>query len=289
MMHELSEIKFSSFIRNTNDCALVIASFQPNLLASEILRVTLGSINKFNYVDTSVWVIDVGSGKKSHLVSPNEFKNFNFIYVDRIPEEKKCNFYLKFLSWIKKKNKGSYENGWMLEFAKKLFLKINYNPSFFMTLHMDVMFTNPETINKLRQKLLKKQYIACGVIDQMNLGNEYKILHPLGCMWNYNLFKKLNLNFMPKFPKFDVGEKAISVSLDKNFKIFAYENSRNDSFLLDRIHDKYKSLKSVDVCVDENNNVIFLHLGRGILKSSNKYKKNSFTTIDWINWYKNNL
>jgi hypothetical protein len=94
---------------------------------------------------------------------------------------------------------------------------------------------------------------------------------------------------MPKFPKFDVGEKAISDSLDKNFKIFAYENSRNDSLLLDRINDKYKSLTTVDVSVDENNNVIFLHLGRGILKSSNKYKKNSFTPIDWINWYKNNL
>jgi hypothetical protein len=177
----------------------------------------------------------------------------------------------------------------MLEFAKKLFYKINYNPSFFMTLHMDVMFTNQETINKLRQKLLNKEYIACGVRDQMNLGNEYKILHPLGCMWNYNLFKDLNLNFMPKFPKFDVGEKAVADSLDKNLKIFGYENSRNNKFLFDKIDNKYKSLKSVDICVDENYNVIFLHLGRGILKSSNKYKKNTFTTIDWINWYKNNL
>ena len=63
---------------NTN-IALVIASYQPNKKASDLLRTALKSIIINTVVDHSIWVIDVASPRHDFIVKPEEFKNVNFI------------------------------------------------------------------------------------------------------------------------------------------------------------------------------------------------------------------
>ena len=157
----------------------------------------------------------------------------------------------------------------------------------------DIIFTSYNILKNLRAKLEQnKNLIAAGFREQPNLGKRYKILHSLGCMWNYDLFKKLNLNLYPKFPDFDLAEYAIAKSLDKGYKTYSLKNARIEKSLIKNIkEDKYLKLgDGVDICLDENSDVVFLHLGRGISKSLyNKDNNKKFTAKEWISWYNQNF
>lgn len=280
--------------KSIKDVALVFSSYQPNRNASDILRVALDSLEKINLENTSVWVFDVGSPKSKTLVNPAEYEKFNFIYVDfspttwsQTPLIKKI---IKKLFLQKAPREGSYANSWTLEFALDYFNEINYCPKFFMTLQTDIIFTHFNSIKNLYDKMLNDENIAAsGFRMQDNLGKKYKIIHPLACMWNFKLFKKLNLNLFPDFPNFDVGEKAIVKAIDSGYKISGYKNLRTDSNTDNvKIDKKFLLLGSgVDICLNEDSEVVFLHLGRGIEKSKsvNSYHK-KFSSTEWINWYK---
>ena len=84
-------------LNRDNNTALVFASYQPNKISSDILRVALDSLEKINLANISVWVIDVGSPKSDYLVKQNEFKNFNFLYVNFTPTSwERTSFFEKF-------------------------------------------------------------------------------------------------------------------------------------------------------------------------------------------------
>ena len=53
------------------------------------------------------------------------------------------------------------------------------------------------------------------------------------------------------------------------------QNSYNDFSVKDKINKKYIELgDGVDIAIDENSEVLFLHLGRGVIKSEGKYENN---------------
>ena len=67
----------------------------------------------------------------------------------------------------------------------------------------------------------------------------------------------------------------------------------NDSLLVDIINEPYKSWGKecgIDRCLDSDNNIMFLHLGRGtvkFLKTYNKFGKKTFN--DWIEFIEGQL
>ena len=86
--------------------------------------------------------------------------------------------------------------------------------------------------------------------------------------------------------------KKIAAATDKGYKILGYRNLRTKKLLENELIDKkFLSLgNGVDVCVNDNLDVVFLHLGRGIEKSNNaNFKSQKFSSLDWINWYKENF
>ena len=284
-------------LNRQNNTALVFASYQPNKISSDILRIALDSLEKINLENISVWIIDVGSPKSDDLVKQHEFKNFNFLYVNFTPRSwERTSFFEKIFKIIFLQNaprSGSHANAWTLEFALSYFDKINYHPDFFMTLQNDVIFTDFNSISDLRKKMIEnKNFIAAGFREQDNLGKTYKIIHSLACMWNLKLFKKLNLNLYPDFPNYDIAEKSMAVAIDKGYKILGYRNLRTEKLLeSEYISEKFLSLgNGVDICVNEKLNVVFLHLGRGIDKSKDiNFNSEKFSPLDWINWYKTNF
>lgn len=295
----IEKYKFKTYLskKKINDTALVFASYQPNKISSEILRIALRSLEKINLENISVWIVDVGSPPADYLIKQNEFNDFNFLYVDYVPTSWQQTSVLKkilkkfFLQ--KAPRAGSYANAWSLEFALSYFDKINFYPDFFMTLQNDVIFTNFNSISDLRKKMLSnKNLIAGGFREQKNLGNKYKIIHSLACMWNMKLFKKLKLDLYPDLPNYDLAEKSIATATDKGYKILGYRNLRTKRLLENELIDKkFLSLgNGVDICVNDNLDVVFLHLGRGIEKSNNtNFNSQKFLPQDWINWYKENF
>ena len=280
--------------KNTNT-AIIFASYQPNKIASDLLRVALNSLSKIDLENCSVWIIDVASPNSENLVKHSEFKKFNFLYVKFLPQDLNKNIFQKILNFLslRSKREGSFINSWSIHFALNYFKNISYDPKYFLTLQTDIIFTSYNILGNLKLKLEQnKNLIAAGFREQPNLGKKYKILHSLGCMWNYDLFKKLNLNLYPKFPDFDLAEYAIAKSLDKGYETYSLKNARTDKSLINNIkEEKYQHLgDGVDICLNENSDVVFLHLGRGISKSlDNKDNNKKFTAKEWISWYYKNF
>jgi hypothetical protein len=108
------------------------------------------------------------------------------------------------------------------------------------------------------------------------------ILHILGCMINFRLFRSLELDFLPDLPKHDVGD-LISVKFRQNkYNLFACRNTLHEPNLVDLIshHSPIRNLQ-VDRSFDDDGNVVFLHLGRGIRKSVNENILGT-TPVEWV-------
>jgi hypothetical protein len=272
------------------DIALVIASYQPNEKASELLRIAITSITKFTKVKYSLWVIDVGSPSHPKRVNPNEFPNVNFIYIKKTPiRYGKLNTIKKILTlnFSKKELRdGSYINAWSLQYATEYFGNINYKPKYFMSLQMDIMITKSGWMKDcLLSEFSSNKVIAVGVRKQKCLDKSQYILHSLGCLWKYDLFMKLNLDFWSKIPNYDVGELAIIKSLNKGYEIKHLLCTYNDVIDFD-YEDVYEDF-IYDRVFNRSNEIIFLHLGRGINKSNSKngVLKNKLDVNDWKEIY----
>ncbi len=273
------------------DLAVIFASYQPNKTASDLLRISLKSLKNTTLNQISVWIIDVGSPNHEHLVKKDEFPEFNFVYINYIPRSN-LNLFQKLFQILVNgsiKREGSYINSWSIHFALEYFKKKSYIPDYIFTSQTDVIFTEANSLQELKKKFsLNKKLIAAGFRGQKNLGKNYDIIHSLGCMWDYKKFLHLKLNLYPNFPDYDVSELAIVNSIKKGFEIFSYNNVRTDRSLYTYIENtKYSKLgNGVDICLNEKNEVAFLHLGRGVDKSIGNYKKEKvFQAKDWIEWY----
>ena len=96
----LNDISYNTYLSNYNntDTALVFASYQHSKIGSDLLRTALDSIKNLDINKTSVWVFDVGSPKNDFLVKSDEFKKFNFVYINYTPRSwSKTNFLKKLI------------------------------------------------------------------------------------------------------------------------------------------------------------------------------------------------
>ena len=74
--------------------------------------------------------------------------------------------------------------------------------------------------------------------------------------------------------------EQIKIDQTKEFQIKITES------LVDELEEKFKRLNHVDRCINNSGKVIYMHLGRGIVKSEKKYYKSGRTTLkEWISWY----
>ena len=159
-----------------------------------------------------------------------------------------------------------------------------------MTLQMDIMFTRKNCLDSLL-KLFSEKTAAVGVRKQLNLSKKIEILQPLGCMWKYDILLKYDLSFRNQLPEYDVSELAIKFLIDNGYNIKALKNSYNDPNILDIIDEKFREIgDGVDRAIDNKGRVVFMHLGRGIIKSTGqKFEAKKYNVDDWVTWYKNNL
>ncbi|MDA1055784.1 MAG: hypothetical protein O3C40_35775 [Planctomycetota bacterium] len=72
-------------LRRRDPIALVIATYQPNRLSSDLLRVALRSFERFHHAGSAAWVVDVDSPEHPERVEPAEFPNVNFVVTDDEP------------------------------------------------------------------------------------------------------------------------------------------------------------------------------------------------------------
>ena len=117
-------------------------------------------------------------------------------------------------------------------------------------------------------------------------------LHISGVLVKTDIAKKVDM-----YPVYNEGEQLLDVGdsitqyiRDNNLNYFYCRNTHNNESYIDLCSDIYKSLQFVDRALDDDNNVIFLHLGRGSLKTLGTYwKANRATLDDWGEFVENNI
>lgn len=256
---------------------LLIVSYLPNPLSRQILKVCIQAIQHYTAELHELWIIDNNSPWRN-ITWLMEWPDINLVLnrTEPVPPENRG-----LMQKLRgRQNQGiwaSYANGVALEIAVRL---IDPESHYIMPLHMDTMPSHPDWLSFLRSKL-NDQVKAAGV--RMDKGRTPTgVLHVLGYLVDFQLFKQLDLQFLPELPQHDVGDLVTVALRNAGYRVFACRNTLWDPQLINIINDS-SPLRHfhVDRALDDDNNVIFLHLGRGIIKSSESNRVGT-TPEEWI-------
>ncbi len=256
---------------------IVVVSYQQNLTAAELLRTCIRSIKTFTPEKHELWVVDNNSPREN-LNWLMDWPDINLALNrteplpmegrgdrnDSLAEPSQCNW-------------GSYANAVGLEIAVRL---MDRGVRFFMSLHMDALPCRSGWLSFLKSKVTGKIGAAGVRLDRSRVTEG--VLHVLGYMVDFQLFKKLNLDFFPKLPGLDVGDQVTIKLREAGYQVFACPNTIWQPDLATRIplSSPFRELH-VDRAFDDEGNLMFLHLGRGVRRSSGLHSK-GISTEEWI-------
>lgn len=254
-------------VSDFNAPRILVVSYQPNYQASQITKMAIETIRKFTDSDYELWVIDNCSPQKN-ISWMQEYKDINLVLIRTEPKEK-----------------GSYANGLALEVASKL---IDRESKYVVTFHLDVAVTRYGWLKFMLSKLDENVRASGFRLNKERV--KEGVLHVCGYLIDFQLFKRLNLSFMPELPSFDIGDKVIYEFLRNGYKIYPIKNTFDDESLIKIIPDTMKA-KNLNVtrAFNDENDIVYMHLGRGILKSQGKYdnpkRTNASQWVDYINTF----
>lgn len=258
---------------------LVIVAYQPNETAAELLKLCIAAIRKYTPVPYELWIVDNNSPEEySRWLLDDNGINFIHNQTEPIPQ-KGYSFLNKLLKRTGQRRWGSYANAIALEIAARL---IDPQTRYLMTLHMDSLPCHPEWLPFLQSKIDSGYGAAGARMDKIR--TEEGVLHVLGYMLDFQLFRQLNLDFMPDLPQHDVGDLVTINIRQAGYPIFACRNTFTDPESMEIIPNDspFRDL-DVDRAFDDAGNVIFLHLGRGIRKSTDS-QFNSNSLEKWFDF-----
>ena len=226
---------------------LVVASYLPDPRTADLLRICLRSIKKNTASSYELWVVDNNS--------PAE--NIEWLLHEG-------GVHLAFNRTAPAITNGSYANAVSLEIGAAL---VDPATKYLMTLHQDIATIEPSWLVYLLSRL-DDTIRAAGV--RLDTGRVAEgILHVLGYLVDFQLFRQLGLDFFPDLPAYDVGDRVIVGLRRAGYGIFATPNTLWSPELVERIPSSspLRDL-AVDRSFDDQGRVIFLHLGRGVVKTS---------------------
>jgi len=258
---------------------LVVVSHVQNSTAKELLRVCLAAIRRFTPEPHELWIVD----NNSPMENLDELLRLDDVNVvlNRTeplpPEGRKLEDGQA--ACVSQLNWGSYANAVGLELAARV---IEQQTGYFMSLHMDALPCRAGWLSFLRSKL--SDGIAAAGVRMDTTRTPDGVLHVLGYMCDFQLLKRLKLSFFPDLPQLDVGDNVTVKMREAGYKVFACLNTVWEPDLVARIplSSPLRDLH-VDRSFDDNGNVIFLHLGRGLRRSSGEHRKGT-TAEAWINF-----
>jgi hypothetical protein len=177
----------------------------------------------------------------------------------------------------KQRNWASYANAIGLEIATRL---IDPQSQYMMTLHMDTMPCREGWLSFLQSKL-DDRVRGAGVRMDRNRTPE-GVLHVLGYLVDFQLLRRLELDFLPELPKYDVGDRVTVALRDAGYDVFACRNTLWQPELIEEIPSSSPLRHlNVDRSLDDDGNVIFLHLGRGVRKALGKQTR-KVGPAEWV-------
>lgn len=251
---------------------LVIVSYLPNETSKKLIMIAVQTIRKFTKIPYELWIVDNNSPESN---------------LDWIVNQKEINLVLNKTTHVPEEiaHAGSYFNGVAIEIAKQL---VEKDTLYFMPLHQDIAVCNPNWLNYLMSKF-SNTIKAVGVREDRTRVKD-GILHVLGYIVDFQLVQKYELSFLPYLPELDTGDKVIIDIKNMGFNVFATPNTIWDPTLVNQLgHNSPFRELNVDRSFDDEGNVIFLHFGRGVLKSTGEAKSKGIDIDTWFSFITKNF
>jgi hypothetical protein len=256
---------------------IVVVSYQQNHTARELLRVCIRAVKAFTPEEHELWVIDNNSPRQNlaWLLDRSDI-NLALNRTEPLPPEARVNG-VNEASAATQGAWGSYANAIGLEIAVRL---VDRHVGFFMSLHMDALPCRAGWLTFLRSKIVGNVRAAGVRLDRTRTPDG--VLHVLGYMVDFREFKRLNLDFFPELPGLDVGDRVTIKLREAGYQVFACPNTVWQPELASQIPSSspFRELH-VDRAFDDEGDLIFLHLGRGVRRSSGLHSKGT-SAEEWI-------
>ncbi len=246
---------------------IIIPAKLPDKSTITILDLCIKTIKKFTDTPYELWVIDNNSPMEN-LEWLFDVEGINIV-----------------LNRNEAKEPGSYENALGLEIGINV---IDPDTQYLMTVHQDTAPAKKGWLKFLLSKL-NDEVRAAGVREDKARVKD-GILHVLGYLIDFQFIKKSKLSFFPQLPDFDVGDKIIVELKKQGYKYFAAPNTLWDPSLVEKLpKDSPFRDFHVDRSLDDDNQVFFLHMGRGVLKSTGEYQDGELAIREWEEFITKNL
>lgn len=252
---------------------IVVVSHITNAGAFDLLRTCVEGVRRFTPEPHELWVIDNNS--PFEWIQPlKEIQSINLALNRTEPRPAEMRNEAPNMEQF---HYGSYANAIGLEIGAYL---IDSSSKYLMTMHMDTMPAKSGWLSYLKSKL-GAGTAASGVrMDHTRIKDG--VLHVLGYMVDFQLFRKLDLNFFPHLPDYDVGDDVTIKLRDAGYDVFACRNSFWNPELVKLIptgsllYDLH-----VDRSFDDEDDVMFLHLGRGVRRSAGNHSRGT-SLEEWL-------
>lgn len=245
-----------------NCVKIIIVSYMFNKQSTRLTKLAVQSIKKFTKQNYEIWISDNNSLAQ----------NFQWVVDD-----KEINYVRNLDAKNYNQVNDSFLNALGLESALS---NIDEDTKSVVLMHSDVVVTHENWLPFIKNKLNEEVKGVGLLIDNERIN----AMHISGTIFSFDIYQKHRADMRPSLPDLDVGDDITKKIRENNLKYKFCRNSHNDEQVVNLINQNsiFKNM-ACDRTIDDNNNVIFAHLGRGRAKSDSTYTKRNKTTADeWI-------
>jgi hypothetical protein len=255
---------------------LIVVSRQQNTSAMQVMRTCVEATQYFTPEPHELWVVDNNSPREN-LKWLEEWPNINVVLLRTEPLPPEARGAEPTAAGDSQLTHDSYANAIGLEAGIQL---IDPDTKYVMSMHMDTMPVRKGWLTYLRSKITGK--IAAAGVRMDRTRTPDGVLHVLGYLVDFQLFRKLKIDYYPSLPELDVGDRVTHKLRQEGYDVFACPNTLWEPELVERIPEDspFKDFH-VDRAFDDQWNVIFLHLGRGVRKSIGEHRRGT-AVEEWV-------
>ncbi len=274
---------------------ILIPAYMPNKTAAELTRVCCESIAHLTREEFELWVVDNRS--------PAKFRRwlyeYPFINIIRNTTEPINPFLQRKIKRnifggkrITQQNDGSYANAIGLELGIRC---IAQDSRYVFVMHSDTAVVRSNWLSFLMSKIDEHVKLAAFRKDTARI----HALHIGGMLIDYDTYKTCKMSFLPNMrrerhpdlPEYDVGDQLTIKVQEAGYGTFVSRNSFNSPELgNDLAEDDPLRQVNVDKCFDDEGNIFFMHLGRGIPRSISSFDKSGkMSAQEWISFIEEHI
>jgi len=291
----LDDLSYSVEILRSTLCPpeaprLIMACYNSSPAGVEITRVAIESILRNTAGAFELWLVDNASPAENRdWLREIDGVNVVLNLTPPVPTSQRgwrARLGLRRVHPDEQLSAGSYANAVGLELGLRCLPPETHQVC---VLHNDVFAMAPHWLAYLQSRMTAQVRVAA--ISRDEHPERIAAAHVSGLLFDYQLYRSLNLSMFPDLPRLDVGDRISEGFRAAGFTEFICRNTYNEPDCLEWISEesRLRTLHSVRV-FDDDRQVIFLHMGRGTAKASGRYNQPGKTyPQEWVEFARDYL